>query len=67
MIPPIISNTATIRIGMKGLALIRLPKATLPMMEPTRPNTAWIPNAVDLYDVCVCACAGVCTYYDKSA
>lgn len=63
--PPIISSTATIRIGIKGLALISLPKATLPMMDPTLPKTAWIPNAVVLWCVRVCVhvrvsmCVGV--------
>jgi len=45
---------------MKGLALISLPKATLPMMDPTLPKTAWIPNAVVLWCVRVRACVWVC-------
>ena len=51
--PPIISSTATSKIGTKGSALISLPKATLPIIDPTRPITDCIPNAVDL-SVCVC-------------
>lgn len=48
--PPNKSRAATIRMGMKGSTVINLPKLRLPRMDPTRPNTDWIPNAVDLRD-----------------
>ena len=46
--PPNMSSAATRRIGMKGSTVINFPKLRLPRMEPMRPNTDWIPNAVDL-------------------
>lgn len=46
--PPNMSRAATRMIGMKGSTVISLPKLRFPRIEPMRPNTDWIPNAVDL-------------------